>query len=69
MYAFVDGYNSYNQVKMVEENKDEITFISEWGVYAYNVMLFGLCNAPATFQNVVTKTLKPSSNKFMQVFF
>ncbi len=32
---------------MVEENKEEIMFISKWGVYAYNVMLFGLCNAPA----------------------
>jgi hypothetical protein len=30
MYSFMDGYNGYNQVKMVEENKEKITFISEW---------------------------------------
>jgi len=27
---------------MVEENKEKITFILEWGVYAYNVTPF--CN-------------------------
>jgi hypothetical protein len=68
MYLFMDGYNIYNQVKMVEEDKDKMTFISEWGTYAYNVMPFGLCNAPTIFQNVVTKTFKPYLNKFVQVF-
>jgi hypothetical protein len=30
MYSFMDGYNGYNQVKMVEENKENIAFISKW---------------------------------------
>jgi hypothetical protein len=68
MYSFMDGYNGYNQVKMEEEDKDKTTFISEWGAYAYNVMPFGLCNALATFQKVVTKMFKPYRNKIMQVF-
>ncbi len=53
---------------MAEEDKENTTFISEWGVYAYNVMHFRLCNALATFQKVVTKTFKPYLNKFIQVF-
>ncbi len=40
MYYFMDGYSSYNQVKMAKEDKEKITFISEWGAYAYNVMFF-----------------------------
>ncbi len=68
MYSFMDGYSGYNQVKMAKEDKDKTTFISEWGVYAYNVMPFGLCNAPITFQKVVTKMFKPYLNRFMQVF-
>jgi hypothetical protein len=31
-------------------------------------MPFGLCNALAIFQKVVTKTFKPYLNKFMHVF-
>jgi hypothetical protein len=50
---------------MVEEGKEKKTFISKWGVYAYNVMPFGLCNAPTTFQKVVTKMFEPYLNKFM----
>ncbi len=46
MYSFMDGYISYNQVKMLEEDKKKTSFIFEWGTYAYNVMPFGLSNAP-----------------------
>jgi hypothetical protein len=63
MYSFMDGYSGYNQIKMAKENKDKTTFISEWGVYAYNVIPFGLCNALVTLHKVVTKTFKPCLNK------
>ncbi len=59
MYSVMDGYNGYNQVKIAKENKDKMTFILKWGAYAYNVMHFGLCNAPATFQKVITNMFKP----------
>jgi hypothetical protein len=68
MYSFMDGYNSYNQVKMVEKDKEKTISISKWNSYAYNVMPFGLCNDPTTFQKMVTKTFKEYLNKFMQVF-
>jgi hypothetical protein len=42
---------------MAEEDIAKTTFILEWGTYAYNIMPF--CNAPTTFQKVVTKTFKP----------
>ncbi len=67
MYSFMDGYNDYNQVKMAEENKEKIAFISNWGAYA-NIMPFGLCNAPTTFQKVMTKSFKEYLNNSMQVF-
>jgi hypothetical protein len=54
MYSFMDGYNGYNYVKMAEKDKDKTSFIYEWGAYAYNILPFGLCNAIATFQKVVT---------------
>jgi len=68
MYSFMDDYNNYNQVKMAKEDKNKTTFILKWGVYAYNVMSFGLCNVLVIFQKVITKMFKPYLNKFMQVF-
>ncbi len=68
MYSFMDGYNGYNQVKMVEEDKEKTSFIFKWGAYAYNIMPFGLCNALATFQKIVTQTFKEYLNDFMQIF-
>jgi hypothetical protein len=54
MYSFMNGYNGYNQVKMVGDDKKQMSFIFEWGAYVYNIMPFGLCNSLATFQKVVT---------------
>jgi len=69
MYSFMDGYSGYNQIKMAKENKDKMTFISEWGTYAYNVIPFGLCNALVTLRKVVTKTFKPCLNKMYASIF
>ncbi len=68
MYSFMDRYSGYNQVKTREKNQEKIAFILEWGTYAYNVMPFGLCNALATFQKVVTKTFNKYFNDFYASF-
>jgi hypothetical protein len=64
----MDGYSGYNQVKMAKEDKKKMFFIYEWGAYAYNIMPFRPCNAPITFQKVVTQNFKKYLNNFMQVF-
>ncbi len=55
-------------MKMAKKDFKKMSFIFEWGTYAYNVMPFGLCNALATFQKIVTQTFKEYFNDFMQVF-
>jgi hypothetical protein len=52
-YSFTDGFLGYHQVRIVEEDKKKTTFIIEWGSFAYNVMPFGLKNAPAVFSRIV----------------
>ena len=49
-YSFLDGFLGYNQVSIKQEDQHKTTFATEWGIYAYRVMIFGLTNAPATFQ-------------------
>ena len=55
LYSFLDGFIGYNQVGIHPNDQLKTTFVMEWGKYAYRVMPFGLCNAPATFQWVVTQ--------------
>lgn len=49
----MDGFFGYNQIFIAEEDKLKTTFVVEDGVYAYNRMPFGLCNAPTTFQRII----------------
>ena len=57
-YSFLDGFSSYNQVKIAKEDQLKNTFTTDWATYAYTVMPFGLCNAPATFQRVMTQAFQ-----------
>ncbi|KAK8684170.1 hypothetical protein V6N13_040201 [Hibiscus sabdariffa] len=40
----------YNQIAIAPEDQEKTTFTCPYGTYAFRRMLFGLCNAPATFQ-------------------
>ena len=42
MYSFMDGFAGYNQIMMAVIDKLKTSFTTEWGVYCYLVMLFGL---------------------------
>ena len=49
MYSFMDGFLGYNQIMMAVMDKIKTTFITEWGMYCYKRMPFGLKNAGATY--------------------
>lgn len=53
MYSFTDGFSGYNHISIAKEDKLKTTFVVEGRVYAYNIMLFDLCNAPTTFQRII----------------
>eukprot|EP00253_Pinus_taeda_P030082 PITA_30082 len=48
-FYFLDGFSGYNQIQISSEDQDKTTFTCPWGTFAYSVLPFGLCNAPATF--------------------
>ena len=42
---------------MHSDSKDKTAFVMHAGVYAYDVMSFGLCNAPQCFQWLLSRVL------------
>ena len=49
-------------------NAEKMTFITPHGLYCYNVMPFGLKNARATYQRLVTKIFRLLMGKTMEVY-
>ncbi|XP_057853197.2 uncharacterized protein LOC131063406 [Cryptomeria japonica] len=67
-FSFLDGFSGYNQIRIAPEDQDKTTFTRPWGTFAYNVLPFGLCNAPATFQRAMLSIFADLVNDCVEVY-
>jgi hypothetical protein len=49
-FGGLDCFQAYWQMPMDEESKAKTAFITGEGLFQWNVMPYGLCNAPASYQ-------------------
>ena len=63
MLLFLDAFSGYHQIPMHPPDVEKTAFITPHGLFCYNVMPFGLKNAEATYQRLVTKMFKPLLGK------
>ncbi len=56
-YTCLDLFSGYWHIGIAEEDKHKTAFITPEGLYEFNVLCFGLCSAPATFQRYMNKVI------------
>ena len=68
MLSFLDAFSGYHQIPMHHSDAEKTSFITPHGLYCYNVMPFGIKNAGATYQRLVTKMFGPLLGSTMEVY-
>ncbi|KAL2235182.1 UNVERIFIED_CONTAM: Retrovirus-related Pol polyprotein from transposon [Sesamum indicum] len=51
IFSMMDAYQGYHQIYMATEDRIKTSFVTDRGIFCYNVMPFGLKNAGATYQS------------------
>ena len=67
-FSSMDLTSGYWQINMDQNSKAKTAFVSREGLFEFNVMPFGLCNAPVTFQKTMDIVLGEYNWKFAMVY-
>lgn len=61
-FSTLDIKEAFHQVELAERSRDITTFVTNWGLYRYTRLLFGVNYAPEFFQNLMESILSECPN-------
>lgn len=65
MLSLMNGFSSYNQIKIAPKDQDKTAFTCLWGTFYWNIIPFGLKNAGANYQCAMTTFFHHMMHTFM----
>ncbi|GJW69074.1 putative reverse transcriptase domain-containing protein [Tanacetum coccineum] len=68
VYSKIDLRSGYHQLRVRVEDIPKSAFRTSYGHYKFQVMMFGLTNAPTIFMDLMNWVCKPYLDKFMSIF-
>ena len=67
-FSSMDLASGYWQIEVKKEDKPKTAFTCSYGLYEFNVMPFGLKNAPPTFQRLMNELFRPYLDEFVVIY-
>ena len=64
----MDAFSGYNQIWMASEDDEKTSLITDQGFFCYRIMLFGLKNVGATYQQLVNKLFKEHIDRNIEMY-
>ena len=68
LLSFLDAFSGYNQIRMDEADQEKTSFVTNQGLFCYEVMPFELKNARATYQRLVNHMFRPQIGRNVEVY-
>ena len=66
--SFLDAFQRYHQIPLALDDQEKTIFVLPIGNFNYKVMPFGLKNASATYQRMMTKMFEPQLGKNIKIY-
>ena len=66
--SFLDAFQGYYQIPLALDDQEKTAFVTPIGNYHYKVMPFGLKNAGATYQRMMTRMFEPQLGKNIKLY-